>query len=39
MLMKNSIIDTTEFNGNSVILFIGTKISALLFIMARDKDK
>lgn len=25
MLMKNSIIDTTEFNGNSVIVFIGTK--------------
>lgn len=27
MLMKNSIIDTTEFKGNSVILFI----SALFF--------
>lgn len=25
MLMKNSIIDTTEFNSNSVIVFIGTK--------------
>lgn len=39
MLMKNSIIDTTEFNGNSVILFIGSKISALLFIMGRDKEE
>lgn len=35
MLMKNSIIDTTEFKGNSVILFI----SALFFLSWQGTKK
>lgn len=39
MINVNEKLNTTEFKGNSVILFIGTKISALLFTMDRDNKE